>query len=113
MSTITHAQVQELVTQLPEEQLAAAHGLLLRLIKQRKHKEVKEFSDRGQAAVDAPNARQSHATVMTSIDFMQLPLRERRQLMKKQAAYMAEYYEQTTTEREGWQAGEFVDDPAG
>jgi hypothetical protein len=118
MGTITHAQLQELVTQLPEEQLAAAHDLLLRLTKQRRRTAVKQFGDfggdaaGGQGDMDKSSAGPGKATATTPTEFMLLPLRERRRLMEKQAAYMTEYYEQTATERTEWQAGEFIDDPA-
>lgn len=88
MTTITYTQVQELIEQLPEAKLATAYDLLLRLI------------------------RQPEAASMTAIDFMRLPLHERRRLMEKQAAYMMDYYEQTATEREEWQAGDFSEGQA-
>ncbi len=41
--------------------------------------------------------------------FLRLPIRERKRLLKQQAAIMVDYYQQTASEREEWQAGDFVD----
>jgi hypothetical protein len=83
MTTITYAQLQELIAELPEAKFAIAYELLLRL------------------------ARQPESTSMTATDFMRLPLHARRRLMEEQATYMMDYYEQTAAEREEWQVGDF------
>ena len=85
MTTITHTQVQELVSQLPEAKLATAYDLLRSLL------------------------RQSGPKPMQPTEFMRLPLRERRRLMAQQATYWVDSYEQTSIERDEWQAGEFTD----
>ncbi len=41
--------------------------------------------------------------------FMLLPLTERRRLMADQAKQMMAHYEQTASERQAWQAGDFID----
>ena len=43
-------------------------------------------------------------------DFINLPLSERRKIMKKQAEQMVVYYKKTAVEREEWQGGDFIDE---
>ena len=42
-------------------------------------------------------------------EFMLLPVAERRHLMAEQAEQMVTHYEQTASERQEWQAGDFLD----
>jgi hypothetical protein len=85
METITHSQVQALVTQLPIKKLPIAYRLLVDL-----------------SASDTDSLSRQE-------EFMLLPLAERRRLMAEQAKQMAAHYEQTASERQAWQAGDFVD----
>lgn len=89
MQTITYSRIQELVMQLPIKKLPAAYRLLVDL----------SASDTGSLS---PQEK-----------FMLLPLAERRRLMAEQAKQMAAHYEQTASERQAWQAGDFVDYPKG
>jgi hypothetical protein len=84
METITYSQVQELVRKLPATKLPLAYNLLLDL------------------------ADQEVDTLSSHLDFMRLPLDERRRIMAQQAEQMVAHYEQTTVERQGWQAGDFL-----
>ena len=85
MKTITHSQVQELVTRLPVKKLPIVYRLLVDL----------SVSD-----TDSPSLQE---------DFMLLPVAERRRLMAEQAEQMMAHYEQTASERQAWQAGDFVE----
>ena len=85
MQAITYTQVQELVTHVPLTKLPIAYELLRDL------------------AVEKPKI------VLPQIEFMFLPLQERRRLLSQQAAELVQYYEQTTEEREVWQGGDFSD----
>ena len=85
MQTITYSQVQEMVTRLPIKKLPTAYRLLV---------------DLSAGDTDSPSRQE---------EFMLLPLAERRRLMSEQAKQMAAHYEQTTSERQAWQAGDFVD----
>ena len=86
METITHSQVQQLVMRLPEAKLHLAYQLLLELVD-------------GEADELSPQ-----------LSFMRLPLDERRRILAEQAQQMVTHYEQTAAERQGWQAGDFVDE---
>ena len=46
---------------------------------------------------------------LSQVDFMQLPLEERRRILAQQAEQMKSHYEQTRDERTEWQAGDFID----
>ncbi|MEW6607429.1 MAG: hypothetical protein AB1422_00740 [bacterium] len=83
METITYSKIQKLVKQIPTTNLQCAYSLLL------------ELADK-------------ETDVSSQIDFMQLPLNERRQLMAQQAEKMVAHYEQTANERQKWQAGDFI-----
>lgn len=85
METVTYSQVQELVTRLPIKKLSIAYRLLVDL-----------------SASDTDSLSRQE-------EFMQLPLAERRRLMAEQAKQMVAHYEQTASERQAWQAGDFVD----
>lgn len=85
METLTYSQVQELVEQLPETKLSLAYSLLLEL-----------------ADTEAD-------TLSPQLDFIRLPLDERRRIMAQQAEQIAAHYEQTADERQEWQAGDFID----
>ena len=85
MTSISVSEVQELVSQLPEEKLPHAYQLLRDLAEPR-----------------GKNSDQE--------DFMRLPIGERRRLLGQQAAEMTEYYEQMTGERQEWQSGDFRDE---
>jgi hypothetical protein len=41
---------------------------------------------------------------------MNLPLAQRRKIMKQQAQQAVAYYNKTAPEREEWQGGEFIDE---
>ncbi len=85
MGKTTYSQVQELVTRLPIKKLSTAYRLLV---------------DLSASDADSPSRQE---------EFMLLPLAERRRLMAEQAKQMAAHYEQTTSERQAWQTGDFVD----
>jgi len=85
METITYSQVQELVMRLPVKKLPIAYRLL---------------ADLSVSDTDSPSLQE---------DFMLLPVAERRRLMAEQAKQMMAYYEQTASERQAWQAGDFVE----
>lgn len=44
------------------------------------------------------------------LNFMLLPLNERRRILAQQAEQMIAHYEQTADERQSWQAGDFTDE---
>lgn len=85
METVTYSQVQELVMQLPVKKLPIAYRFL---------------ADLSVSDTDSPSFQQ---------EFMLLPIAERRRLMAEQAQQIAGHYEQTISERQAWQAGDFVD----
>lgn len=85
METITYDQVQELVRGLPVKKLPIIYRLLVHL---------------GASKADLSSPQQ---------DFMLLPLTTRRNLMTEQAKQMASRYEETASERQVWQAGDFVE----
>ena len=80
--TITYSQVQALIKQLPPKKLSLAYSLLADLVDKPQHE------------------------VSPELNFMLLPLSERRKIMARQAEQMISHYEQTTDERETWQAGD-------
>lgn len=86
METITYSQVQDLVTRLPLTKLPLAHSFLV---------------DLANNAVETPSPQ---------LDFIRLPLSERRRIMEQQAQQMISHYEQTTAEREVWRGGDFSDE---
>ncbi len=86
MDTITHSQVQELVRQLPKAKLPFAYRLLQELT----NKNVTQLP---------PQA-----------DFMRYSINERRHILASQAERLKTHYEQTAEERQGWQAGDFLDE---
>jgi len=86
METITYSHVQDLVTRLPITKLPRAHSFL----------------------VDLTN--NDADTQSPQLDFMHLPLSERRRIMEQQAQQMVAHYEQTAAEREIWQGGDFADE---
>ncbi|GEM_PF-2337186 len=49
-------------------------------------------------------------TLSPQLEFMCLPLSERHRIMAQQAEQMTAYYQQTTSERQFWQAGDFEDE---
>ncbi|MDI6736512.1 MAG: hypothetical protein QME42_10060 [bacterium] len=83
MDTITYSKVQKLVKQLPTTSLQCAYIFLLELV-------------------------DKETDVSSQIDFMHLPLDERRRLMTQQAEKMVVHYEQTANECQEWQAGDFI-----
>lgn len=85
METITYDQVQELVRRLPIKKLPIVYRLLVHL---------------STSKVDSSSPQH---------DFMLLPLTERRHLMAEQAKQIAAHYEETASERQVWQAGDFVE----
>ncbi len=82
MKTITYAEVQELVTKIPETELPLAYRLLAEL--------ATEETESPQAA------------------FMRFPVEERRQVLAQQAEQMKTHYEETADERTEWQSGDFI-----
>ncbi len=86
MEAITYSQVQELVQKLPATKLLLAYNFLIDL-------------------ADKETDWQS-----PQLNFMLLPLNERRRIMAQQAKQMVAHYEQTSEERQTWQAGEFLDE---
>ena len=86
MNTITYAQVQELVTQIPVVKLPIAYQLLTELASHR---------------VDKSSPQ---------LEFILLSLDSQRHLLEQQAAELAAHYEQTAEERNEWQSGDFIDD---
>ena len=83
MKTITYAEVQQLVTKIPETELPLAYCLLAELVGE---------SQSPQAA------------------FMRLSVDERRQVLAQQAEQMKTHYEETADERTEWQSGDFISD---
>ena len=86
MEAVTYSQVQELVKKLPATKLPVAYNMLIDL------------------AGTKPDIQSSQS------HFMSLPIIERRQILAKQAKEMIEHYQQTTNERQVWQAGDFADE---
>lgn len=78
MEKITYTQVQDVVKRLPTKKLPIAYSLLVDLAE----KEVDMLSPQ--------------------LDFMILPLSDRRRIMAQQAQKMVDYYEQTSDERQDW-----------
>jgi hypothetical protein len=85
METITYSQVQELIKRLPAKKLPIAYRLLVDLDK---------------SGIDSSSLQQ---------EFMLLSLTERRRLMTEQAQQMIAHYTETSSDRETWQAGDFVE----
>jgi len=86
MNAITYSQIQELVMRLPAAKLPLAYNFLMDLSK----KEDDELSPR--------------------LNFMLLPLNERRRIMAQQAQEMLFHYEREAEERQEWQGGDFTDE---
>ncbi len=92
MGTVTHAQVQELVNNLPETKLSLAFHLLQDLAE-----EDAEFVSQKDLV---PPAGMAHGD--SSQD-------NRQRILAQQAELLKEHYEQTVDERTEWQAGDFSD----
>jgi hypothetical protein len=86
METVTYAQVQQLIKNLPETKLPLAYRLLL------------ELADK---EVDTPSPQ---------ADFMSLSLNERNRILAQQANQMQTHYKQSADERTEWQTGDFIDE---
>lgn len=86
METITYSQVQDLISRLPITKLPLVYNWLMDLTA----KETNQSSPQ--------------------IDFMRLPLSERRRIMMEQAGQLVTHYAQTASERESWQSGDFTDE---
>ena len=84
MKTVTHAEVQQLVTQIPETELPLVYCLLAELA-------------RGET--QSPQAA-----------FMRLSADERRKVLAQQAEQMKTHYEETADERIEWQSEDFIDE---
>ena len=82
MKTITYAEVQQLVTKIPETELPLVYCLLAEL------------------AVGEAQSPQAA--------FMRLSVDERRQVLAQQAEQMKTHYEETADERTEWQTGDFI-----
>jgi hypothetical protein len=85
MTTITYSEVHKLVMRLPANKLPVAFDLI---------------ADLSEDDTESDLAQQ---------DFMRLSSEKRRQLMMEQATQLKSYYDQTTAERQAWQAGDFVE----
>jgi acyl-CoA reductase-like NAD-dependent aldehyde dehydrogenase len=85
METITYSHVQDLLQQLPAERLPAAYQVL------------RELAERGD-------------TLQSQLAFRQLPLAERRKILKRQAEELKAHYEESREQRSDWQAGEFLNE---
>jgi phage-related minor tail protein len=85
METITYSHVQDLVQQLPPQCLPAAYEML------------RELTDRG-------------GTLQSQVDFMRLPLAQRRDILARQAEALKVEYAQSADQRADWQAGDFLDE---
>lgn len=83
---ITHSQVQDLITRLPIAKLSLIYNWL----------------------IDSAAKETDQST--PQIDFMCLPLSERRRIMAQQAEQMVTHYKQTSAECEIWQGGDFSDE---
>jgi len=83
---VTVEQVQNLITQIPSKQLPIAYKLLLNLVAK-------------------------PPTEIDAVTLMQLPLAERRRILRQQAAAAIADY-QADDERMAWQVGDFFDDQA-
>jgi hypothetical protein len=88
MGTVSVAEVQALVSQLPEERLPQAYRLLR----------------------DLADQQQGNTSASLQTEFMRLPASERRKLLTQQAAEMVGHYEQTAGERQDWQSGDVQDE---
>lgn len=86
MSTVTYTQVQELVRHVPPAKLNRVYGMILKITEKPENVEI------------------------SPVDFMKLPISERRKLMKNQARTMAAHYKKTANERRDWQEGNFIDE---
>lgn len=84
MKTITYAEVQQLVTKIPEMELPLAYCFLVELV------------------AGEPQSPQAA--------FMRLSVDERRQVLAQQAEQMKAHYEETADERTEWQSGDFIDE---
>ena len=84
MKTITYAEVQQLVTKIPEAELPLAYCFLAEL---------------AAGETQSPQAA-----------FMRLSVDERRQVLAQQAEQMKTHYEETADERAEWQTGDFIDE---
>jgi hypothetical protein len=85
MAAVSIAEVQELVRRLPENKLPHAYRLLRDLAQQQ-----------GDTSVQ--------------VEFMRLPVGERRGLLRQEAVEIVSYYEQTAGERQEWQSGDLRDE---
>lgn len=86
MEPISYSQVEEIVQKLPKNKLSRAYKLLSEL-----------FDDKGD--MSSPQ-----------LDFLSLPIEERRRLMEQQSHQMVEHYLKTAEERQDLQVGDFIDD---
>ena len=86
MDTINYSRVQEIVNRLPANKLPLAYDFLLDLA----DKESSEISPQ--------------------INFMLLPLNERRRIIAQQAEHKVSHYKETAYETRAWQAGDFIDE---
>lgn len=83
METITYSQVQDLITRLPITKLPLVYNWL----------------------IDLTTKEADHSS--SQLDFMRLPLSERRRILAQQAAQMVAHYEQKEAECQAWQGGDF------
>ena len=90
MEDITHAQVQELVNNLPETKLSLAFHFLQDL-----------------AEIDTESLSQEDYARLDQLSPGDSFFDECRQLLAQQAELMKDHYEQTEDVRADWQAGDF------
>jgi hypothetical protein len=86
MTTISHSQIEELIARLPAKKLPTLYEFLVYLLKYE--------GDEGK---------------ISPVKFIRLPLKERRRLMKQQAAEMVAHYTLASDDRSEWQGGDFLD----
>lgn len=86
MKTLSHSDVANVVQRLPEKKLQEAYHMLSEL------------------------ADSKDDTRSPQLDFIRLPLDERRRLLAEQADQLKAHYEQTEGERAEWQGGDFIED---
>ncbi|NOX62752.1 MAG: hypothetical protein GXP42_12520 [Chloroflexi bacterium] len=86
METVTPRQIQTMIKRLPKSKLRLVYDFVSELTQE---------------------DEEMHSS---QVEFLRLPLEERRRLMAEQAEHMIMHYEQTANQRQDWQAGDFLDE---
>jgi hypothetical protein len=86
MENISYLKVQELVKKIPTTKLTIAYNLL------------RELVDDKETSAQSPH-----------MEYMRHSNEERRQILRQQAEQMKIHYEQNISNRNEWQAGDFID----